>query len=296
MYIENQDDDNGSTTLIIKGPTLKGIMSRRLIVPPVTSNGYDSASGSIETILKHFVNNNVVNPSDAGRKIPQVYIAADQQRGKQDSWRSRFEVASDKLSEIGEYAEIGWDVTLDIENNKWVFDVILGRKLTTNQDILPPVIFSADFDNIKNKHFIKSILGSCNVGYCGGAGDETSRLKQQIGSSSGLERIETFLDCSQAADVTELTTQGNQKLNELKETKTFEFSIIPDNTFIYEKDYDLGDYVTAQDRRLGITMDAQIIEFKEIYEVSGSSLEATFGTNIPNLLTIIKRNSKKAVR
>lgn len=296
MHMETQDDDNATTTLIIKGPSLKGVMSRRLIVPIVSGDGYDSITGSTETILKHFVNSNVVNPSDAGRKIPQVYIATDQQRGKQDSWRSRFEITSDKLTEIGEYSEIGWDVVLDIENNKWVFDVILGRKLTSNQDILPPVIFSADFDNIKNKHFIQSMLTSFNVGYCGGAGDETTRLIQQVGDIAGLERIETFLDCSQAANATELTTQGNQKLNELKEIKTFEFSVIPDNTFIYEKDYDLGDYVTAQDRKLGITMDAQIIELKEIYEVSGFSIEATFGTNIPNLLTILKRNTKKAVR
>lgn len=298
MHRENEIDENGdmTDTLVIKGPTLKGIMSRRLIVPPTNGNGYDSQTGSIETILKTFVNNNIVNPVDVNRKIPQVVIAADQHRGKQDAWRARFEVLSDKLSEIGEYAQLGWDVTLDTINNSWMFDVIEGRNLTVNQDTLPPVIFSSDFDNIKNQHFIQSILNSYNVGYAGGQGDEINRLIQQIGSVMGLERIETFLDCSQAADITELITQGTQKLNELKETKTFEFSIIPDNTFIYEQDYDLGDYITAQSKKWGITMNAQIIELAEVYEVSGNSLEATFGTNIPNLLTILKRSTKKAVR
>lgn len=298
MHRENEVDENGDSTdtLIIKGSTLKGIMSRRLIVPTTSGDGYDSATGTVESILKHFVDTNVVNPTDADRKIAQVIIATDQQRGSQDSWRSRFEVLSDKLTEIGEYAQIGWDVILDVENSIWIFDVYVGRNLTVDQNILPPVIFSTDFDNIKNQHFIQSLLNSYNVGYAGGQGDEINRLIQQIGNITGMERIETFLDCSQAADVTELTSQGTQKLNELKEILTFEFSIIPDNTFIYEQDYDLGDYITAQSRKWGITMNAQIIELKEIYEVDGFSLEATFGTNIPSLLTIFKRQTKKAVR
>lgn len=296
MHRENQADENGNDELIIKGPTLKGIMSRRLIVPPASGNGYDSQTGSIETILKAFVNNNVVNPTDTARKISQVVIAVDQQRGKQDSWRSRFEVLSDKLDEIGEYAQIGWDIVLDIVNNQWIFDVIEGRNLTVDQDILPPVIFSTDFDNIKNPHFIQSLLNSYNIGYAGGQGDNENRLIQQIGDMAGLERIETFFDCSQASDVTELTTQGTQKLNELQEIKTFEFQVIPDNTFIYERDYNLGDTITAQSKKWGVTINCQVVELKEVYEINGFTLEATFGTNVPNLLTVIKRNTKRIVR
>lgn len=293
MHIETQDDENGLTTLIVRGSSLKGIMSRRLIVPPTGSNGYDNQSGNIETILKNFVNNHVVSPTDINRKIPQVSIATNQQRGNQDAWRGRFEVLSDKLAEISEYTQLGWDVILDITNQSWVFDVMAGRTLTVNQNILPPVIFSTDFDNIKGKHFIQSILNSFNVGYAGGAGDETNRLIQQIGNITGMERTEVFLDCSQASDVTELITQGNQKLGEFKEVLTFEFSIIPDNTFIYEQNYDLGDYITAQDKKLGVVLDAQIIELVEIYESSAFSLEGTFGANIPTLVDKINRASKR---
>lgn len=296
MYVETEDDDNGATTLIVKGPTLKGILSRRLIVPPTNGDGYDSQTGAIETILKQFVDHNVVNPADALRKIPQVSIASDKQRGKQDKWRARFDNLADKVSEITEYAEIGWDVVLDIENNHWVFDIIEGKNLTVDQDTLPPVIFGTDFDNIKNPHFIHSSLNSSNVGYAGGSGDEASRLIQQIGDVSGFERIESFLDCSQAADVDELKSLGQQKLNEVKKVNTFEFSIIPSSTFVYEQDYDLGDTVTAVDRKIGLTMNCQIVELKEIYETDGFNLEATFGTNIPNLLTMFKKATKKIVR
>lgn len=296
MHRENEINNDGNDELIIKGPTLKGILSRRLTVPVVSSDGYDSESGSQETIMKAFVNNHVVNPSDVNRKMPQVSIAADQKRGKQDAWRSRFDILSDKLAEIGQYSQFGWDVILDIENSKWVFDIIQGRDLTVDQDVLPPVIFSTDFDNILSPHLTQSLLNSYNVGYAGGYGDDTNRLIQEIGSSTGLERIETFLDCSQAENATELITLGQEKLNELKEIQTFEFQIIPDNTFIYEKDYDLGDIVTTQSKKWGATMNCQIIEIKETYEVDGLKLEATFGSSVPNLITILKRNNKRTVR
>lgn len=298
MHRENSYDQNGEPmdTLIIKGPTLKGIMSRRLIVPEINSNGYDSQTGSIETILKAFVNNHVVNPTDATRKIPQVSIDIDQQRGKQDKWRSRFEVLSDKLAEIGEYAQIGWDVVLDTVNNKWLFDVVIGKNLIVDQETLPPVIFSVDFNSIKSRHYIGSSLTAKNLGYCGGKGDDADRLIQEIGTVSGMERIETFIDCSSAEDVAELLSLGTQKLNELKKIESLEGGILPEGSFVYEQDYDLGDFVTVQDRKLGITMNTQIIELKEIYETSGFSLEGTFGTNIPNLLTTIKQNNRKIVR
>lgn len=295
MHRESQIKGDGTDELIIRGPTLKGVMSRRIIVPPVDSDGYDSQTGSQETIMKAFVGNHVVNPTDADRKIPQIEIATDQQRGSQDKWRSKFEILSDKLEEIGTYANMGWDVVLDTDNNKWLFDVYIGRDLTVDQEILPPVIFSTSFDNILTPHLIQSLLNTANVGYAGGKGDDEDRLVQKIGSSTGFERLEAFLDCSQAEDITELTSQGQQKLNEIKEVQTFEFQIIPDNTFIYGQDYDLGDFVTAQSKKWELTMNCQIIEIKENYEVDGFTIETTLGNNIPNLLTTIKKMKNNQV-
>ncbi|MGH4125092.1 MAG: siphovirus ReqiPepy6 Gp37-like family protein [Clostridium sp.] len=296
MHRENTYDQNGepTDTLLIKGPTIKGLCSRRLMVPP--NGAYDSFTGSQEATMKYFVEKNCVNPTDASRKIQNLVIAPNLNKGIQDKWRSRYEKLDDKLTEIGEYSNLGWDIILDFNNNKFVFDVIQGRDLTADQELLPPVIFSVDFDNLKSRHYIDSSLNYKNVGYCGGKGDNENRLIQQVGEVSGFDRIETFVDCSQAEDVTELKTIGAQKLDEFKKVKSFEVQIIPYGSFNYELDYDLGDIITAQDRKLGITMNSRIIEFKEIYEINGFNLEATFGTNIPNLITILKRETKKAVR
>lgn len=188
--------------LVIKGSTLKGIVRRRITVLP-KDTAYDRAIGLQETIIKQIVNNNIVNPIDPNRKTPQVTIAEDKKRGIWDRWRTRYENLADKIIEIAEYSELGWDVILDVEKNKWIFDVIEGRKLTADQEELPPVIFSVDFDNIKNKHFLKNLLNYKNVAYAGGKGEEEEeeRFIQQIGESTGLDRREVFLDCSQADDI-----------------------------------------------------------------------------------------------
>ena len=289
MHKENTFDENGEVTdtLLIKGCTLKGLCSRRNIVPPV-NQAYESFTGSQEAIIKHFVDKNIVNPYDTSRKIDNVIIATNKNRGKQDKWRSRYELLSDKLIEIGEHSNLGWDITLDYNNNKFVFDVIEGKNLTADQELLPPVIFSVDFNNITNRYFVESIINHSNVAYAGGQGDEQNRLIQQIGNAKGFERIETFLDCSGAEDITELIQEGTRGLEELKKITTFEVNILPYGSFNYEKDYDLGDIVTTMDKKLGLTLNTRIIEFKEIYEADGFRLEGVFGSNIPTIIDKFK--------
>jgi hypothetical protein len=250
---------------------------------------YDIASGRIESIFKQFVNNNVVNPSNPSRKINQIVIAPDLNRGQEDRWRGRYEKLSDKLQEIGEYVNMGWDISLDIDLNAWVFDVNEGKNVTVNQDLLPPVIFSVEFDNVKGQSFTDSSLNFSNVGYAGGKGDAEDRLIQQVGNAEGLYRIESFLDCSSAEDLDELTIEGNRKLEEYKKIVALESKVMDYGSFIYGQDWDLGDIVTIQNRKWNLTMDTRIVEAKEIFEAGGFNLEVVFGSNIPTLIDKIKK-------
>lgn len=296
-HAENTLDDKGNASdeLLVKGTTLQGLIGRRITVPPA-GQGYDRASGPAEAIIKQYVYNNCVYPADPKRVIQALTVASYKGIGKLTVWQTRFEPLDAVLQDISEFCDMGWDITLDIPNFLMVFEVLEGRELTAGQSLLPPVIFSTDFENVKSQHYVNSALNYKNVGYAGGQGDEEARLIQVIGDASGLSRIETFLDCSQAADADELVSLGEQKLAELKKVQTFEMGISPTNQFIYEKDWDLGDKVTLQSKKWGITMDSRITEVKEIYEASGFSLEATFGNNIPTLIDKLKKNTKRTVR
>ena len=70
--------------------------------------------------------------------------------------------------------------------------------------------------------------------------------------------------------------------------QSFESEILTKGTFEYKKDWDLGDIVTVQNRKWGITLNTRITEITEIYEPDGFKLEATFGNAIPTLIDKIK--------
>lgn len=283
-YRQIVEGDNGVETLIIKGPTLGGVLDRRITV----TNSYDRISGPAETVMKHYVNNHIVNGVYADRNIPLFAVAANQGRGKVTPWQSRYEQLDKVIQEIAEFCDIGWQVTLDIVAKKWLFDVKAGRDLTVNQSVLPPVIFSHEFDNIQSQDFVDSGLQYKNVGYAGGKGEEEDRLIQIVGSGSGLNRRETFLDCSSAEDAVELIELGKRKLTEQKRIVSYNGKILDTGSFIYEQDWDLGDKVTLQNKKWGLTMNSRITEVKEIYEPA-SKLEIVLGDEIPTITKFVKQ-------
>ena len=60
-----------------------------------------------------------------------------------------------------------------------------------------------------------------------------------------------------------------------KETKNFEGSINPEQTFIYKKDYNLGDLVTVENE-YGISEEPRIVEIVETNDNNGYFVEPKF--------------------
>lgn len=282
-------DENGkaSENWLIKGFTLEYVFTQRITKPP-TGLAYDSINSDAESVIKHYIDVNIVNPIDINRKIDVLELTANQNRGKSIDWKSRYKILAEELEKISLNSELGLKMELDIANLKWVFDVYEGKDLTTAQSTNPPVIFSYDFDNIKTQHYVDSDIGYKNFGYVGGQGEGINRTIVEVGNDTGIDRIETFID---ARDLdTNLTQRGEQKLNELQSVKTLEGQVLTYGPFIFEKDWDLGDLVTVQNKGWGVTMDTRITEVKEIYEPAGFQLEVVFGNKIPTLIDKIKQN------
>ncbi|MCM3161342.1 siphovirus ReqiPepy6 Gp37-like family protein [Metabacillus litoralis] len=49
-------------------------MPKGITLPP-SHTAYDNKQGNAETVMKHYVNTNIVNSVDANRKIPQLIVA-----------------------------------------------------------------------------------------------------------------------------------------------------------------------------------------------------------------------------
>lgn len=275
--------------LVVKGSMLSSLVDRRITIPP-EGMAYDIINDIGESVMKHYVDVNCINPVDINRKIPNLDIAPNQYRGSQIKWQSRLKQLDGELEKISLATGLGWDITLDIEKSKLQFEIFEGRDLTADQELYPPVIFSIDFDNINKQQYVESSFNHKNVGYVGGQGEGEDRYIVEVGEiSTGLNRIETFIDARDISKEEDLYSRGLQKLNEFREIKTFENSVIPYGSFNYEVDWDLGDIVTIQNKNWDATINARITEVKEIYESSGFNLEVTFGSNIPTLIDKIKK-------
>jgi hypothetical protein len=296
-------DENGKATenWVIKALQLKSITGQRVTVPP-SSTAYDNKQGDAETVMKHYVSRNLTNATDPKRNIGQLSIAQQMNRGPSVPWQSRFKNLSEELADISLNSGLGWDIILDIPNKKWLFDVYVGRVLTAGQSLLPPVIFSPQFDSLQSLHYSESEMNYKNAAYVGGQGEGIDRRIIQLGTETGLTRHEIFIDArdveekdendqplSETQIINTLTERGQQKLQEFLQEEYLEGQILTKSPFTYEEDYDLGDIVTIQNKSWGVTMDARLTEVKEIYETSGFKLEATFGNDRPTLIKKIKQ-------
>ena len=289
-------DENGKTSenWVIKGPTLQGIFNQRTTVPP-SGVAYDYKSGDAETIMKHYVDNNAINPIDRNRKFIMLKAGTNLNRGVSVNWQSRFKTLSEELTDISLATDIGWDVYIDSRNKWWVFDCIEGRDLTVMDGEHQPVTFSIQNNTISSQHITDSDINMRNVAYVGGEGEGELRDILEIGDYTDLNRSEVFIDArdvgSESSNGESLAERGGRKLKEL-ETEFFyeaEVKTTNDSPFVYIKDYDLGDIVKIVDKNLGIQRTARITEIKEIYERdTGFRIELTFGYSRPTVFEKIK--------
>lgn len=315
-------DENGkeSENFKLTGLTMDGIMNRRVSVPP-SHTSHDRKTGTAEEVMKHYVYNNFINPTDKSRKLDILEIAPNQNRGEKIEWESRFKVIGEELERISIRSGLGWGVFIDFNTKKLIFDCFQAKNLVQGNEFgYPPVFFSPEFETIKSQSFIDSDQDYKNVGYIGGQGEGVERKIIELGEATGWDRIETFVDARDVGtedeeseeELTEeeieklLIDRGNKKMKEMETVFSLEAEILTPITrksyvpgerevkavtpFEYEKDFDLGDRVQVVNKSWGLTMAAPIIEFLEVHEPGGFRLEGTFGQSRPTIYT--KLNDK----
>lgn len=264
-----------SNTIKIKGYTLGYWFVNRVTFPPVGLE-YDSYNTNVEAIMKGIVIKNAIEANDPKRNIPKLIVANSLGRGEKLNFQTRFKYLADELTSLSKISGLGWGVYLDIENKQFIFEVFEGNNLSTEQTILPPKIFSSEYDNVINKNYITSDIDFKNVAIVAGQGEGINReIKIVNNELTGLERKELFVDARDIKENENLIDRGNIKLAEKQSIQTFECETI-NNGYIDE--WDLGDIVTVLDKELGYLEHTRVIEVQESYEGGEVIIEPTFGT------------------
>jgi len=304
-YRQIELDENGkaSENWIVRGLQLKSIVAERLTIPP-TGKSHDNVTGSHETVMKHYIDTCLVNPTDIRRKVPMLTIAPDLQRGKQLSYSSRLKMLAEEMATLSLDSGLGWTVYLDLTNKKWVFDVLEGVNRTRGQNINSPVTFSPEFNSLKSLSYTQSDLNYKNIAVVAGQGEGVERRIIEVGEEgkTGYWRREVFIDARDISEtdddgvqlpadkvIAALKARGQQQLNELLQEEYLEGQMLNQGSFIYEKDFNNGDMVTIQNLNWGVTLDARITSVREAYENNTHIIEGTFGNNKPTLVQKIKQ-------
>lgn len=310
--------NKNSKTLKVTGTCIKGITKRRIIA----TNGYDRVTEDYaENIQKHYIKKHMVesyydNIRTPERDISWIKIAPTQNRGIKTVWQARLTNLHDELKHISEDTGLGWYGYLNRNEKCIYFDSLRGTDRTVNQiesanthEFLsdythnelkeytheqlqgtikhPYIIFSEKKKNLIDGKTTDDNSNYKNVGYCAGKGENEDRLITVIGTATGFDRREVFIDLNNIDDPDELNIEGQKKLDTYKTIQSIEGKVYQIPNMEWEKDFFLGDIVTLEND--GIYEDKRIIQAKEIYERNNKTVELGFGDKVPTLGEEIKR-------
>lgn len=263
MIIEKNDiesDAENGSHVIVTGRSLESILDRRIIWKQTV------LSGNLQNGIKKLLDENVINPSDGNRRIPNFVfkvstdpaitrLTADAQYTGDNLY--------DAIKSLCEANELGFRLVLN-SNHEFEFSLYSGTDRSYNQRKLPYVVFSPNFENLVNSNYYESSAELKNVVLIGGEGEGSDRKYTSIygngstGYEAGLTRRELFVDARDLSTKTserELTAEeytaqlqqrGYDKLGENISLIGFEGGIENTEMFSYGKDYFVGDVVQIQ--------------------------------------------------
>ena len=194
------------------------------------------------------------------------------------------EQIGDYCANVCEENSFGWRVVLT--SNLFFLDFVVGTDKSNT------VIFSPEFDNLRNSVYTFSTDGYFNGAQVGGEGEGLEQVHVYLGTQTGINRFETYVDGSSISQNLEsaeddpdavidlqtyrkmLKQYGKTELQQYSRKRHFTGEIEPYGMFKLGVDYDLGDTVKLQDG--SINSKVRLIELVYSDEEAGTNVIATF--------------------
>lgn len=302
-FVNIKKNKQGLEEIEVQGKFITRWIGKRLIENQIVT------TNNTQAILYRIVDENVINPSEPQRTIPNILLANDPdlQSGTIDYASEPNSNALLACEAAAKAAKLGFKITTDVRNKRHYFTVYKGRDLTADQTENPPCVFSQEFDNVSEQEFTNSIENLKTTAYTGG--EELEGVPRKIAVSGneavGLDRDEVFVDASEINQSYEengiqvtltdaeylalLAAFGASELERYTEVLSFSSKINARGNLKYKEDYDVGDRVTCVDKRWGIKINARITEITETYQKNLEEIDITFGESLPALIDKIRR-------
>lgn len=284
-HFEIKSDVEIGNKILVSGRSFESILLRRIIWRQTT------ISGSLQNGIEKLLIQNVIDPFDEDRKIPNfIFELSDDPAITNLTIEAQFtgQDLHEAINKICEAAEIGFKITLN-DDNKFVFKLYAGKDRSYNQIVNPYVVFSPNFENIINSNYLESTKTIKNVTLVAGEGEGADRKTVSVGTGVGINRRELFTDArdlSQTVDnvlipmsdyEAQLTYRGLTKLNDYIFVSTFEGQVDSTRMYKFGTDFFLGDIVQLTNE-FGVEARVRVAEVVMSQSTSGIDIYPTFTT------------------
>lgn len=286
-------------TLTVEGSLCAEYLYRRICW------GQYSKSGTAQEIAVDLINTQVTNPVEETRKIADVVADSTPIPGlSQTSLQNTGGIVGEAIESICLSSDIGYKSKyLPIQKQIQIV-FYRGTDRTISQKVVPPCIFATAFENLLTASYSTNRKEYKNLMLVAGSGEGKDRKTVTVGdtSVSGKLRRELFVDARDIQEVDEtgaaipeekynqmLTQRGEERKAETKISESFDCTINSLGNLQYGVDYFLGDTVTIEVAKLGLTLSAVVTEVEVSETVEGREIYCTFGYGAPTLSQKIKR-------
>ena len=312
---ENRDNDS---QIIISGYLLNHLLTYRCFIK--SRRLYETPGNAARTFFDELF----MNPTDQRREISFLDMKEEDIHDLEKfSQKKTFQKTGDNLLEAlhDMFKPYGLGFTIyprmntlyesnEIINNidKMFFKVVTGiDRSVDNPDNNNPVVFSFDTNNLQSLHYSEDSRQYKNLAIVAGEGEGEERVVVEVGDDQleGLDRIELYVDARdlQSGEETEdpltpeeyeelLQERGEEKLGECEQFETLEASVIANSMFKYGIDYNIGDYVSIIDDKIGKRFDnVQITQVSKSISNGNEHFDITFGYDRLNMMEIKERQN-----
>ena len=207
LRVDGIDTSNG--VLSITGHDLGVLLDRRYSLygaeQAAGAQGYDIVEGTTAECVEHYLNNNIINPDNANRKIPLLIFRQNGVPGlPNDSYMARLQQLSVIVNDLCINAGIGYRFST-LAGRYLTFSLRQGVDRSVDQSERGRVILSKNRRNVTALRFSENSENFFNAIYATGSSgaDITRPVYRDATPPAGFDRCETAIDVA-ASDIDDI--------------------------------------------------------------------------------------------
>ncbi len=274
--VEDTTDSDGKALLTLKGRSFEKVLENRIARPALSDLTTDPKwiiTGLPAVIARKLFHDicvtGILDPGDKILGIHETNIfGTDTIPEPTDTITYSVDPTTlyQAIQDLCKFYHMGFRLVKDGDTSQLYFNIYMGSDRTSQQTILPAVIFAPNFDNMKNTTLLSTTMLYKNVAYVFSPVGHAIVYDLDVDPTiAGFERNALLVKADDIEDTVPATAtakmiqRGKEALAKNRKVTAFDGEISQTSQYIYGRDYNLGDLVELRNSD-GSTTNMQVTE------------------------------------